>query len=279
MFSIKRLAAAAISVLTVASLAACGSANAASESESGTDKNGTITVNVGTMGTYSPYSIKNTDGSYTGYDLEVLKAVEKVEPSLKFEFHAGSWDSLFTSLDANKNQMIANEIGKTKEREQKYIFTKNSYNYSTRHIIVKKGTKGINTLDDLKGKVVGGTVGDNHTKFLEEWNNAHGNPITIKYYEEDFTTVVRDVASGRIAATINDPNAALDKAKKQNIPVEAVGEPLSAQPVYYIFRNDDQGKKIRDKIDEGLDKLKKNGELSKLSIEWFGQDTTEETAK
>jgi len=68
------------------------------------------------MGTFSPYSIKNDDGSFTGYDIEVLKLIEKDDKTLKFSFQAMPFDSLFSSLDANKIQVIANETTKTKER-------------------------------------------------------------------------------------------------------------------------------------------------------------------
>jgi ABC-type amino acid transport substrate-binding protein len=80
--------------------------------------------------------------------------------------------------------------------------------------------------------------------------------------------------SGRIDATVNDPTVARDKAKVQGLEVEPVGERLSADPTYFIFKQDDAGKALRDKVDAALKKVIDDGSLSALSIEWFGVDYT-----
>ena len=42
----------------------------------------TINVLVGTMGTYSPFSYYDEDNNLTGYDIEVVRKIEEVDPSL-----------------------------------------------------------------------------------------------------------------------------------------------------------------------------------------------------
>ena len=252
---------------------ACGSSNASDNSSKASGEKTTV-VNVGTMGTFSPYSIKNDDGSFTGYDIEVLKLIEKDDKTLKFNFQAMPFDSLFSSLDANKIQVIANETTKTKEREAKYTLTDTSYLLRPMKLIVKDGSP-IKSMDDLKGKTWGGTIGDQHTKFMEEWNQKHGNPFTIKYYEDDFTTICRDIAAGRIDGTVNSPDASMDKAKKQHTPVSPVGKVINQVPVYFTLRKTTQGKELRDRLYRDLKELKNDGELSKLSVEWFKGDYTQ----
>lgn len=266
-----------ILTLILGVLSGCGntSGDTKNTSEGSGESNSNVTtVKVGTMGTYSPFSYEDKDGKLTGYDLEVLRKVEEVDPSLKFEFIAGPWDSLFVGLDSDKFQMLANQITSNDERKEKYYLTDNSYFNCVSQIIVKKGTTGINSLEDLKGKTIGLTVGDSFTLFVEKWNQEHGNILTIKYYEQDITTILQDIVSGRIDATVNDPIMAASKAETQGLEVEAVGERLSEDPTYFIFKQDDQGKELKEKIDAALSKLKENGELSKLSKDWFGVDYT-----
>ena len=258
--------------VSLLSLVACGT-NASSADPTASSETTQI-VNVGTMGTYSPYSYQDDDGTFTGYDLEVLKAVQKIDSGLKFEFKAGSWDSLFPALDAGKDQVLANQIVSTSEREAKYYLSKVTYFQSTDQLIVKQGTTGITKPEDLEGKTIGLTVGDAHTSLIEDWNAKHGNILTIKYYKEDITTILRDIAAGRVDATNNDPAVAVSKAKLQGIKVEPVGEPLAKQPVHLIYKKNAAGEKLRDRIDKDLQKLKDNGTLSKLSITWFKQDYT-----
>ncbi|HEX3039373.1 MAG TPA: transporter substrate-binding domain-containing protein [Caproiciproducens sp.] len=231
-------------------------------------------VKVGTMGTYSPYSYTDKDGKLTGYDLEVLRKVEKVDPSLKFEFIAGPWDSLFVGLDADKFQMLANQITSNEKRKEKYYLTENSYYTCVDEIIVKAGRTDIKSLEDLKGKTLGLTVGDAHNTVPEKWNKEHGNVIKIHYYQEDITTILQDIQNGRVDATVNDPAVAVSKAKTEGLEVQPAGDRLSESPTFFIFKQDAQGKVLKDKIDAALAELRKNGELSQLSKDWFGADYT-----
>lgn len=236
------------------------------------EQDGVTTVQVGTMGTYSPFSYYDEDNNITGYDIEVLRLVEETDPSLHFEFTSGAWESLFPGLDADKFQMLANQISGTEERRQKYYLTETSYHTAVNQLIVKGGRTDIQSFEDLEGKVLGLTVGDAHNLVAEEWNEAHGNILTIQYYNEDVTTILQDIVNGRVDATLNDPAVAISKAQIQGLDVQPVGERLEQTPVYFIFKQDEVGKEIRDKIDAALQQLIDNGKLSELSTQWFGAD-------
>jgi L-cystine transport system substrate-binding protein len=231
-------------------------------------------IKVGTMGTYEPFSFVDSSGKVTGYDIEVLRLIETVDPSLKFEFIAGPWDSLFPALDSDRDQLLANQIAKTPERIQKYYLTENTYHNAVSQLIVKKGRTDITTLESLQGKKVGTTVGDNYTRYLEEWNASHGNILTIVYYELYVTTVLLDFVNGRIDATLNDSVMAVAKAKAQGLDIEPAGPYVENNPSYFIAKKDAAGKELIDKLDAALVKLKANGSLSRLSTEWFGTDYT-----
>jgi ABC-type amino acid transport substrate-binding protein len=232
------------------------------------------TIKVGTMGTYNPFSYEDENGNLTGYDLEVLRLLEKQDSSLKFEFVAGPWDSLFVGLDSDKFQMLANQITSNPDRVANYSLTENSYFTCVSQIIVKKGTTGINSLEDLQGKRIGLTVGDSFTRLVEDWNAENGNILEITYYEQGIETILQDLVSGRIDATVNDPIVAKDKAEVQGLEVEPVGERLSADPTFFIFKQDETGKALRDKVDAALKKVIDDGSLSQLSLDWFGVDYT-----
>lgn len=258
--------------LGVVGLSACG--DSSEESKGSTEKDGTITVQVGTMGTYSPFSYYDEDDKLTGYDIEVVRKIEELDPSLHFEFTSGPWDSLFVGLDSDKFQMLANQIARTEEREEKYYLTENGYHTAVNQLIVKKGRTDIESFEDLKGLKVGLTVGDNHNVDIEEWNEANGNEIELVYYEEDITTLLQEIVNGKIDATLNDPAVAISKAEIQGLEVEPVGERLSEKPVFFIFKQDEQGKIIQEKVDAALAQLIESGELSELSVEWFEADYT-----
>lgn len=254
--------------LMITGLTGCGSA----ANSQGSDTQDTIVV--GTMGTYSPYSYEAEDGTLTGFDLEVLRKLEEIDPSLHFEFQGAAWESLFVGLDADTYQMLANQITTNPDREEKYYHTQNQYFTCVSSIIVRKGTEGINTLEDLQGKKIGLTVGDSFTLVVEQWNEEHGNILDIQYYSEDITTILQDISNGRIDATVNDPSMAVSKAKLQGFEVEPVGERLDAAPTYFFFKKDEKGAELRDKVDAALKQLIDSGELSQFSLDTFGYDYT-----
>ena len=121
-------AALTLGVLVSGALAGCAKTEPAAEAD-------TRVINVGTMGTYEPFSYFDASGKITGFDIEVLRLIEEVDPSLRFEFHAGPWDSLFPALDADRYQLLANQIAKTPERVQKYCLTGPTYHNAASQIM------------------------------------------------------------------------------------------------------------------------------------------------
>ena len=263
-----RIGAAAAIVLLAAG---CAKTKQAAETEAAVP-----VINVGTMGTYEPFSYFDADGRITGYDIEVVRLIETVDPSLKFEFHAGPWDSLFPALDADRYQLLANQIAKTTERLQKYSLSEHPYHQAASQFIVKRGRTDITSLESLaqNGRRIGTTVGDNYTRFLEDWNAAHAGALNIVYYEEDITTVLQDIVNGRIDATLNDPIMAQTKAKSQALAIEPVGPFIKPDPTYFIAKNDAAGQALIAKLDNALATLIADGRLSALSVQWFGKDYT-----
>lgn len=266
-------------IATALVLSACQkeSANQSQTSVGTSDSSAKVEkILVGTMGTYAPFTYEDEAGKLTGFDVELLRLVDAKIPDVELEFVPTPWDSMFLGLDAGKYQIVANQIVKNPDREKKYLFTADPYFSSFSQIVVKKGNAGnVQTLDDLKGKTVGSAVGDSYTIFLEQYNKDHGNPFTIKYYDGEITPVLQDVASGKTDAYLNDRIVVSDSIKKLGLNVEMVGEPLNRADKYFVFRQDEQGKALKAKVDKALAELRASGELSALSTKWFGEDFTQ----
>src|SRR6185436_20863041 len=75
---------------------------------------------VGTEGVYSPFSYHDpATGQLVGYDVDVARAVAD-KLGVKVEFVETPWDSIFAALEANRFDMVANEVTITPERTAKY---------------------------------------------------------------------------------------------------------------------------------------------------------------
>lgn len=54
-----------------------------------------ISIKVGSEGAYKPFSYVDKNGTITGYDVEVLRLLQEIDPDLSFEFNYAPWNALF----------------------------------------------------------------------------------------------------------------------------------------------------------------------------------------
>lgn len=253
-------------VILIGALIGCSSTKSTSTSNSKTK-----TIYVATQNDYPPFDYVDSSGNITGYDVDVIKEINKQLPQYKFEFVTGPWASVVPSLQANKTQIIADQMSYSAERAKTFIFSE-SYFSTPNFIIVKKGRSDISTLDDLKGKVVEVSNGDVKTTFLEQWNTANGNQLKLKYTENSQPDIYEDIAAGRADATINDKVMTEAIIKKNGVNVQLVGKPFNKGESVFILNKDQQGKEIKAAIDPIIKKFKEDGTLNKISQKWTGGD-------
>ncbi len=240
-----------------------------SEKKSTTDLEQEKVIIVGTQNDYPPFAYADEKNELTGYDVEVMKEIEKRLDGYTFEFRATPWDSMFLALESNKIQVVADEVAKTPEREEKYLFSDESYFSAQTVIVVKSGARDINTLKDLEGKKVGALAGDSYTLLLEEYNKTAEDDIILKYSESgNPSEILQDVQNGRVDAYVNDPIMINSVIEKQNMKLDIVGQPIVNDNIALVFKKDKQGEELKALIDPVLKELKKDGTLAELSKKW-----------
>ncbi|HHC5998740.1 TPA: transporter substrate-binding domain-containing protein [Staphylococcus aureus] len=242
-------------------LAACGN-NSSKDKEASKDSK---TINVGTEGTYAPFSFHDKDGKLTGYDIDVIKAVDKAE-GLKLKFNETSWDSMFAGLDAGRFDVIANQVGINPDREKKYKFSK-PYTFSSAVLVIRENEKDIKDFDDVKGKKLAQTFTSNYGKLAKD----KGADITKV---DGFNQSMDLLLSKRVDGTFNDSLSYLDyKKQKPNAKIKAIKGNAEQSKSAFAF-----SKKVDDetvqKFNDGLKKIEENGELAKIGKKWFGQDVS-----
>ena len=229
-------------------------------------------IRVGTSNSYRPFAYIGEDGKPTGYDVEVLRALQEIDSRLQFAFDPQAWNALFLGLDSGKYAMLAYQINKTEEREKKYLFASLPYFYGTSELVVLEGSS-VRGFDDLKGKKIGVGIGDSHAGFAEEYLKAHPElGIQLLYYKNS-PPQIADIKNGRIDAIIDDPIAIVQTAKSLDVALKSTGVVLAKTPVYFVF-----GKKhaqARDRVSEALQKALDSGKLREISLRYFGVDKSQ----
>lgn len=245
----------------------------ASPSDSSSDTSGQVKkVVVGTGNDFEKVAYLDENGKLTGYDVEVIKEIDKRLTQYEFEFQTMDFSNILLSLETKKIDIAAHLFEKNPEREQKFLFNKEPYAYWRNKIIVAADNHDpIKTLDDLIGKkvLIGPTSAQ--AQILENYNKEHKDGIDIVYQQNDANDEVLQVSSGRVYATlgadfllpIKDPQGKL----------KTVGDSLNEGNILYVFRkNDADSQKLADAVDATIQELKADGTLAKLSTEWLGQD-------
>jgi cystine transport system permease protein len=227
-------------------------------------------VRVGTEGTYPPFSFHESDSNkLTGYDVEVIKAVAK-KAGWRLQFVETTFDAIFAALDAGRVDVIANQVTANPERAARYGLS-DTYTYSRGVIVVKKGTKGITKLSDLKGKTTAQSLTTNYAEIARK---AGAKVEGV----EGFAQAAALVVQGRVDALINDNLAALDYLNttgtdKIEIAGDA-GDEVSEQKL--AFRKDDT--QLLQQADDALAALKADGTLAKISKKYFKIDVSVENS-
>ncbi|WP_138923292.1 amino acid ABC transporter substrate-binding protein [Sulfitobacter sp. BSw21498] len=225
------------------------------------------TLNVGMSGGYFPFTFVKLD-ELQGFEVDFINAVAK-ETGDEVNFVTMSFSGLIGALESNRIDTIANQITITPEREAKFAFSQ-PYVFDGAQIVVKAGNEDtIGSVEDLSGKTVAVNLGSNFEELLNELPNA--GEIDIRTYESN---IAQDTALGRVDAFVMDRVSSGQLIAESPLPLALAGKPFSEIRNALPFRNDDEGKALRDRFDVAITKLKEDGTLTEISEKWFGSDIT-----
>lgn len=229
---------------------------------------------IGTGNAFKPYCYLDENGRLAGYELEVLKEINKRLPQYKFEFQTYDFKNILLGLQAGKVDIAAHQYEKNPDREAKYLFAAESYTTFILRITVDQKRTDISSLKDLEGKKVQVSPGANAAYVLEQYNKANGNKINLIYQDSsaDPALTIKNIVDGRIDAFISIKRIVESYNKAYGDKLKTVGEPIARSSTYYIYRKKDS--KLQSEIDKVLKALKTDGTLSKISIKVLGGDYT-----
>jgi cystine transport system substrate-binding protein len=223
-------------------------------------------LKIGLEGTYPPFGYRGANNQLDGFDVDVARAIA-AKLGVKPEFVTTEWSGIIAGLQAGKFDVIVNQVSVTPQRKQVLDFS-TPYVYSAAQLIQRKDDKReFKSLEDLKGKRLGVSLGSNYNDLAK---SVPG--IDVKTYP-GAPEYLRDLASQRVDAALNDRLMINYLIKTSNLPLRpgAVVQGGDAE-VAIPFRKDNP--RFQQAIDKALDDLRRDGTLTKLSNKWFGADVT-----
>ncbi|WP_461214612.1 transporter substrate-binding domain-containing protein [Lacticaseibacillus sp. GG6-2] len=101
----------------------------------GSKKAAVKTVTVGTGTNFRPFVYQDKHGNDTGYEIALIKAIDKKLPQYKFKISHYDFSNLFPALKNRRIDMVANQLESNAERRKLYQFSKVGYTNYDLHIV------------------------------------------------------------------------------------------------------------------------------------------------
>ncbi|MGT2947993.1 transporter substrate-binding domain-containing protein [Streptococcus devriesei] len=241
------------------------------------------TLKVAHTQNYAPYDYVNDKGESTGYEVEVLKAIDKKLPDYKFKYTGTSDEDLLIGLESGKYDIGTKGAWYTKERAEKFIIPKDAIGASVIGFTIRKDDEktitDINSFAKSSGKLVPISPQNAQWNVIEDYNKNHKDkPIALKA-AESFT--VADayawVLEGRYDAYFDIKLSFKQAVKDKNGAYHKYADKLTWFPykgieTYPLIHRSKSNKKFVTAYNKAIKELQKDGTLSKLSKKYFGED-------
>jgi cystine transport system substrate-binding protein len=232
------------------------------DSSSGGDSD---VLRVATEGTYAPFTFHDPDtDELTGYDVEVARAVGE-QLGMEVEFSETTFDSIFAGLEADRYDVIANQVTINPDRQEKYLFS-DPYTVSTGVVITRSDDDSVNSLADISGK----TSAQSLTSSFNDVATQAGAQVQAV---EGFTQAITLLEQGRVDVTVNDSLAFLEYQKTtgdDGVKIAAEIDQPSEQAL--VFRPDSAD--LQERVNGALEALREDGTLAQISEKYFGEDVS-----
>ncbi|RQS76728.1 amino acid ABC transporter substrate-binding protein [Burkholderia sp. Bp8963] len=213
-------------------------------------------------GKYPPFSFIDESGKLNGFDVDIGNRIAgrlgaKPVPVMT------AWDGIVGGLLAGKYDAIIGSLAITDERLKAVDFSQTYYR-SGAQLFVPKGSS-VQGIDQLKGKVVGVTLGETY----EAWLRKNRPDVQVKTYK-GLPDILIDLQNRRIEGFVTDRIAGILTIREKNIDAKPAGPLLYPEKMGIAVRKDSP--KLREAINAALDTLFKDGEYGAISKKWLGED-------
>ncbi len=246
-----------------ASASASASSSASSSGETETSEGERTTFVVGFDAEYPPYGYMDDNGEYTGFDLELAQAVCDIE-GWELVKTPINWDSKDMELNSGSIDCIWNGFTMN-GREDDYTFSIPYVDNS--QVIVVSEDSGINSLEDLSGKIVGVQAASAALTLLQSDEEGGQKALadTFASLQEfpDYNSAFVELQAGSIDAVAMDIGVANYQLKTRGEGYKILDEALNTEQYAVGFKKGNT--ELCDIVNKDLEELTNNGTVAELA--------------
>ncbi len=213
---------------------------------------------------YPPYEFVDEDGNYRGFNVDMMRAIA-IELGIDIELIPMSWQEAMEALEKGGEVDAVQGMTKSSMREEKFDFSSPLVTNS-QAIFVLKDINYICDLKDLAGKKVSFQRADVSYELAQDIKGI--KPIIMTNQEEAIDLLLQ----GEVDAFVGNRLTGIYYLQREENfdKVKIVGgEPMHITEYCTSVQKGD--KEVLNKINLGLNRIKKNGTYDKIYQKWFGE--------
>jgi len=221
------------------------------------------TVRAGISKDYPPYEWVEEDGSIHGFNVDVLRAVSR-SMGFGLELHPMLWSDALASLRDGEIDLLAGML-RSNARDEWIDFSTPLINieYS---IFVKRGTRGVASAEDLRGRSV---LVERDSLMHEFVIDADMEPDAVLVDSEPEALRMLDTG-GHAAALVGYQQGLAIAAEYGLENVEPSGPPIYSTG--FSFAVIEGNSALLERLDRGLADVRRTGEFQEIYNRYFGLD-------
>ncbi len=207
------------------------------------------------------------DGSYVGFDLDLAAEAAK-RLGMELRLQPIDWTAKNMELDSGNIDCVWNGFT-INGREDEYTWTQ-AYMNNNQIVVVLDGSP-IQSFADISGKVVA-VQDDSSALSAIEGNEAFAGLLSELIKTTTNLNALMELETGAVDAVVMDEIVARYNIEKKGAGYRVLDEVVGAEEFGIGFKLGNT--ELRDKVENTLLDMAKDGAIAKISDEWFGKDIT-----
>lgn len=254
------------SVALTAILAACGKNEPAATNTAAAPAPAAATkLVVGLDDNFPPMGFRDEKNELVGFDIDMAREVAK-RANIEVEFKPIDWNAKEAELLGKRVDALWNGLTILEERKEKILFS-DPYMVN-KQIIIVKADSPIKTKADMAGKVVGAQEGSSAVTAMAKDKELSDQFKETKLFGDNITALM-DLEAGRLDVVVDEVVGRFLVNKKPDNYV-VLAEDFGTEDYGVGFRKDDEA--TRNKVNDVLTEMKKDGKAAEIAQKWFGSD-------
>lgn len=245
------------------------------------------TIRISTDPNYEPQSFLNSDGEFVGFDVDVAREIAS-RLGVEVEFVTPDWDLITAGNWGGQWDMSVGSMAITTGRDEVLEFANPPYYYTPAQFAATTAS-GITTLEQLNGQPICVGVSTTYETWLSGDLDALGLPESSYYFAPptDVTVIplqtdnecAQQIQAGRneFSAFLTS-NTVVEAAIREGVDIVKVNGAVFSENLAAAF--DESSTKditsLKDRVGEIIQEMHDDGTLTEISMEWFGEDLTQD---